>query len=205
MLETIRSLPSSTKTCFLVATAVAARNVLPAICCKIGSVALKHIDKRSAYEWRKSSNEYWTQAKKDAVRDLAIASGFILVGIGAVYSKEIITKIEGLNQQEEQPEEPQPYESYVDRIYDWVVNSKPNIQMPALPDISGKIQGLKDWAWQRRKDIGAGIGLLAIANHVRCKYQGDPLLKFIGSIREGSKWYLYGRPMYHREQNPNFR
>lgn len=217
-MESIKSLPNITKVCFLLATAIAGRNVLPAIGCKIGSLAINCMDKRRAFEWRRASNDYWTKAKKDGIRDLTAAAGVIVLGIGAAYSGEFVEK---LTKEEEKPES--RIERLVNRIFDWGVSSKEilsDVKNSFDQTISNQTEGLKYWAWSLKPtmiDSVTGIGFGWIANYVRVnRFSGDPLRDIIkfslqertfnvnNQIVNFAKWYFINRPRntYHRSDNP---
>lgn len=68
--------------CYTAAAALAFRHVGMAGVCKVRSIVSGRFGKENeAQEWNKSSHEYWTAAKKDAVRDLTAIAGLLLIGI----------------------------------------------------------------------------------------------------------------------------
>lgn len=77
---------------------VGRRFCLAGSCKFLASVACL-MGKTSAASWEKTSQDYWTLAKRDAVRDLTAVAGFIVLGLASGYAGKIFSE------PEEEPEE----------------------------------------------------------------------------------------------------
>src|SRR6187431_2709288 len=66
---------------------------------KVASFVAELMEKENVAEWEKTSQFYWAMAKKDAVRDLTAAGGFIALGLLSVPLREAL-----LVKEEKKPE-----------------------------------------------------------------------------------------------------
>lgn len=87
----ISAIPAQTSYLFYGAAALVGGGKfgLAAGCKMRGLVAERLGDQSEAAEWTKSSDDYWTQAKKDAVRNLTIAAGLAFTGLIFAQAKQL--------------------------------------------------------------------------------------------------------------------
>jgi hypothetical protein len=87
MSSIINNIPSANSiasyTCYAGAAVLAGRKIGLAAGCKAVSVVTGLLGKDSSADWNKSAKEYSELAKKDAFRDLTLATGLITLGIGS--------------------------------------------------------------------------------------------------------------------------
>jgi hypothetical protein len=99
-----QSINATSVICFA-AGAVVARNFFLASGCKIVSLFANLVDEQKAAEWDKTGNHYWTQAKKNAVRDLTAATFLISASAISQYAKKTLLV-------EDKKEEPGFFKTY---------------------------------------------------------------------------------------------
>jgi hypothetical protein len=116
--ETIGSaMPVVSAACFIAAGAFVGRKVICGLVCKAGSKVADLMGKPNAAEWNQASADYFAQAKKDAPRDFAAATGLVLCGLFAKHAGETL---------KEAPPKPEPtkYEKYIAPAVGFVVDYK---------------------------------------------------------------------------------
>jgi hypothetical protein len=92
--ETIGSaMPVVSAACFIAAGAFVGRKVICGLVCKAGSKVADLMGKPNAAEWNQASADYFAQAKKDAPRDFAAATGLVICGLFAKHAGETLKEV----------------------------------------------------------------------------------------------------------------
>jgi hypothetical protein len=74
--------PNTKMICLVGAGAFLGRNVIKGMYCKVGATVSQFMEQQNVAEWNKASEHYFVQARKNALRDLAVATGLIFIGVG---------------------------------------------------------------------------------------------------------------------------
>jgi hypothetical protein len=75
------ALPTIRTACFATAGVLLGHKVALAAGCKVGAIYAEHMGQADVEEWNQASSYYLMQAKKDAVRDLTLATAIAGVGL----------------------------------------------------------------------------------------------------------------------------
>lgn len=85
--NTIGSIPMANVACVATGLLIG-RNFCGAAAYKTGSIVANLVASKKAVEWNQASDEYFTRAKKNGIRDLTAAAGLIAIGLASGRTEE---------------------------------------------------------------------------------------------------------------------